>query len=176
MFTTLCGVATAPYLENFDADLSPCWTQDTADVFDWSVDANGTPSPGTGPSDDITGGGNYMYTEASVPRAHLMSAIMISQDIDISALTNPELNFFSHMYGTAQGTLRVDMHDGTGVHNCFSKSGDQGDVWVEENVLLNHNGSTVNFKIVAVLDTNSGGQAWPGDISVDNFRVSRSLC
>ena len=47
MFTTLCGVATAPYLEDFDAGFSNCWSQDTADVFDWSVDANGTPSPGT---------------------------------------------------------------------------------------------------------------------------------
>ena len=40
-----------------------------ADTFDWTVDANGTPSGGTGPSDDFTGGGNYMYTEASLPRA-----------------------------------------------------------------------------------------------------------
>ena len=50
MFTTLCGGATAPYLEDFDAGFSNCWSQDTADVFDWSVDANGcllytSPSP-----------------------------------------------------------------------------------------------------------------------------------
>ena len=56
-FTTLCGVAMAPYLENFDAGFSNCWTQDTADDFDWTLDAGGTPSSGTGPSDDVTGGG-----------------------------------------------------------------------------------------------------------------------
>ena len=82
------------------------------------LDANGTPSGGTGPSDDITGGGNYMFTEASVPRAYGDSAILISQDIDISALSFPELNFFSHMFGSAQGT-RVDMHDGSGYYNCI---------------------------------------------------------
>ena len=65
-----------------------------------------------------------MYTEASVPRAYLDSAILISQDIDVSALSFPELNFFSHMYGSAIGTLRVDMHDGSGYTTVFTKSGD----------------------------------------------------
>ena len=170
-FATACGVATSPYAETFDAGLSPCWTQDTADVFDWSVDANGTPSGGTGPSDDITGGGNYMFTEASVPRAYGDSAILISQDIDISSLTNAELNFFSHLYGSAIGTLRVDMNDGSGYSTVFTKSGDQGNAWVEESILLSTTASTVNFKIVAVLDSNSAGQTWPGDMAIDHFRV-----
>ena len=170
-FATACSVASAPYLENFDAGFSPCWTQDTADVFDWTLDANGTPSGGTGPSDDVTGGGNYMFTEASVPRAYGDSAILISEDIDISSLSNPELSFFSHMFGSAIGTLRVDMHDGAGYSTIFTKSGDQGDVWVEENVLLSTTASVVNFKIVAVLDSNSGGQSWPGDMAIDNFGV-----
>ena len=170
-FATACGVASAPYLENFDSGFSPCWTQDTADVFDWTLDAGGTPSGGTGPSDDVTGGGNYMYTEASVPRAHGDVAIMMTDDIDISSLTNPELNFYSHMFGTAIGTMTVDMYDGTNYTNVFSKSGDQGDVWVEESILLNTTATVVHFKITAVLDTNSGGQAWPGDMAIDNFGV-----
>ncbi|MEC9158891.1 MAG: choice-of-anchor J domain-containing protein, partial [Bacteroidota bacterium] len=134
-FSTACGVAVAPYMENFDAGFNNCWAQDTADVFDWTLDAGGTPSSGTGPSDDMTGGGNYMFTEASVPRAHGDVATMMTEDIDISALTNPELNFYSHMYGSAQGTMSVDIYDGTSYTNIFSKSGDQGDVWVEESVL-----------------------------------------
>ena len=170
-FTTLCSVAMAPYLENFDAGFSNCWTQDTADDFDWTLDAGGTPSGGTGPSDDVTGGGNYMYTEASVPRAHGDVATMMTGDIDISSLSNPELNFYSHMFGTAQGTMTVDMYDGTNYTNVFSKSGDQGDVWVEESVLLSTTATVVHFRITAVLDTNSGGQAWPGDMAIDNFGV-----
>ena len=170
-FNTLCAVAMAPYLENFDAGFSNCWAQDTADVFDWTLDDGGTPSGGTGPSDDMTGGGNYMYTEASLPRAHGDVATMMTGDIDISALSNPELNFYSHMYGTAQGTMSVDIYDGTSYTNIFSKSGDQGDVWVEESVLLTTTATVVHFKITAVLDTNSGGQAWPGDMAIDNFAV-----
>ena len=45
-------------------DSLTCWSQETNDDFDWTVDAGGTPSGGTGPSDDFTGGGNYMYTES----------------------------------------------------------------------------------------------------------------
>ena len=48
-FNTLCVAAMAPYLENFDAGFSNCWAQDTADVFDLTLDAGGTPSGGTGP-------------------------------------------------------------------------------------------------------------------------------
>ena len=54
-----------------------------------------------------------MYTEASVPRAYGDVATMMTDDIDISSLTNPEFNFYSHMFGTAQGTMTVDMYDGT---------------------------------------------------------------
>ena len=46
----------APYFQNFDSgNLPNCWIQDGNDNFDWTVDAGGTPSSNTGPSDDITG-------------------------------------------------------------------------------------------------------------------------
>ena len=170
-FTTSCGIATAPYLENFDAGFSNCWSQDTADTFDWTVDAGGTPSGGTGPSDDFTGGGNYMYTEASLPRAYGDSAIMYTEEIDISSLTNPELNFHTHMFGSAMGTMSIDVYDGNSYTNVFTKSGDQGDQWVEEIVLLNVTSDSIHFKIKAVLDSNAGGQTWPGDMAIDDFRL-----
>ena len=62
-FNTLCNAALAPTNETFDAD--SLTVGQAADTFDWTVDAGGTPSGGTGPSDDFTGGGNYMYTEAT---------------------------------------------------------------------------------------------------------------
>jgi len=170
-FNTLCDVAIAPTNENFDAGFSNCWTQDTADVFDWSLRSGSTPSGGTGPTDDFTGGGNYMYTETSLPRAHGDSAIMHSEEIDISGLTNAELRFLSHMYGDAIGTLRVDMWDGSAYSNVFTKSGDQGNVWNEELVMLSTTASTISFKVTAVVDTNAGGQAWTGDMAIDEFGV-----
>ena len=40
-----------------------------------------------------------------------------------------------------------------------------------ESVLLSTTATVVHFKVTAVLDTNSGGQAWPGDMAIDNFAV-----
>ena len=31
------------------------------DDFDWDLEAGGTPSANTGPSDDVSIGGNYVY-------------------------------------------------------------------------------------------------------------------
>jgi hypothetical protein len=53
----------------------------------------------------------------------------------------------------------------------FTKSGDQGDVWNEELVLLSTTASIVQFKVTAVLDSNAGGQTWPGDMAIDEFGV-----
>ena len=112
-----------------------------------------------------------MYTEASVPRAYGDTAILHSSNIDISGLTNAELRFFNHMYGSAMGTLLVDMWDGTTYTNVFSHSGDRGDVWNEELIMLTTQATVVQFRITAVLDSNSGGQTWPGDMAIDNFEV-----
>ena len=49
----------APYLENFDLGVGT-WTNNG-----WINDAFGTTSGNTGPTDDITGGGFYMYYETS---------------------------------------------------------------------------------------------------------------
>jgi hypothetical protein len=173
-FGTSCNASLAPTNETFDAGFSVCWSQDGNDDFDWSVDALGTPSGGTGPSDDFTGGGNYMYTEASLPRAHGDVATMYSEVIDISGLTNPELRFLNHMYGTAIGTLSVDLWDastGTNLATVFTHSGDRGNQWNEELIMLSTTATNVQFSITAVLDTNAAGQAWPGDIAIDEFGV-----
>ena len=173
-FTTSCNVAMAPTNETFDAGFSNCWSQDTADTFDWTVDAGGTPSGGTGPSDDFTGGGNYMFTEASLPRAYGDVATMYSEVIDISGLSNPELRFLNHMYGNAMGTLSVDLWDagtGTNLGTVFTHTGDRGDVWNEELIMLSTTASTIQFSITAVLDSNAGGQTWPGDMAIDEFGV-----
>ena len=173
-FNTLCNAALAPTNETFDAGFSNCWSQDTADTFDWTVDAGGTPSGGTGPSDDFTGGGNYMYTEASLPRAYGDVATMYSEVIDISGLSNPELRFLNHMYGSAMGTLSVDLWDagtGTNLGTVFTHTGDRGNQWNEELIMLSTTATSVQFSITATLDSNATGQTWPGDMAIDEFGV-----
>ena len=176
-FTTSCAAAAAPYFENFDAGFPLCWTQSTTDDADWTLDANGTPSSSTGPSDDMTGGGNYMFIETSGGSAG-KTFEMHSQSIDLSTLSSPELRFYSHMYGSSMGTLNVDVTNDNGATytNIFTKSGDQGNQWNEEIVPLSLTGS-VSFKITGIR-----GSSFRGDLAIDNFEVredsflSRSFC
>ena len=135
-FKTDCPARIAPFTENFDTIFPICWTQEDAlDDFDWELEAGGTPSADTGPSDDITGGGNYMYTEASNPRVDGDFAIMYSENIDLTNLSNPILQFYTHMYGSAIGELQIDLFDGNNYIPIFNKIGDKGDLWEEENIL-----------------------------------------
>ena len=85
--TTACPYRVAPFTENFDTSFPLCWSQESInDDFDWDLEAGGTPSNNTGPSDDVTIGGNYMYTEASNGRDDGDFAIIYSESIDISNL------------------------------------------------------------------------------------------
>jgi hypothetical protein len=166
-FTTSCAAAAAPYLENFDAGFPVCWSQSTTDNFNWTLDASGTPSGSTGPSDDITGGGNYMFIETS-SGSNGDSAVLLSQAIDLSALTVPELRFYSHMFGATINTLTVDISVDAGVTftQVFTKNGQQGNQWNEEFVDLSSYSGTVLFRI-----TGSKGASYTGDIAIDDFEI-----
>jgi len=174
---TVCDAVSAPYIEDFDGTAPTCWIESPNDVFDWTLNTGSTPSNGTGPSDDITGGGNYMHIETSLPRVSGDSAILISPAIDLSAMANPKLSFYSHMYGAAIGTLRIDASNdgGSTFSNIFTKSGDHGDQWNFEIVSLATFTDTIVFKIVAIVSDDGNGQAWTGDISIDNFEISEAL-
>ncbi len=180
-FFTFCDVTTSPYLQNFDASSFPnCFVQGndgTEDVFDWVLNSGTTVSLNTGPSDDITGGGSYIYIEASSPRVPGDSAVLYSPLIDKSSLTNSKLTFYSHMYGTSIGTLEIDVSDdgGSTYSTIYSKSGDQGDQWNFETVNLSGLSDTIIFKISATVGDNGSGQQWFGDIAIDNFEVSEAL-
>jgi hypothetical protein len=170
--TTACPYRIAPFTENFDASFPLCWSQEiNNDDFDWDLEAGGTPSANTGPSDDVSIGGNYMYTEASNPRDDGDFAIIYSESIDISGLNNPKLNFYTHMYGSAIGEIQIDMFDGNSYTPIFNKIGDQGDQWVEENVYLNTTSSYIHFRITGILSVNANGDTWPGDMAFDEFSV-----
>jgi PKD repeat protein len=137
--TTSCLPTLAPYTENFDGsnyvvavnfndtgEVASCWSRDVVDYF-W------TPGPpqfvfaGTGPSGDHTSGsGQYMYTDIiGFGGATPFEAILETPEIDLSALTDPQLTFWYHMFGTDIGDLDVDIDNGSGYTNLVSFSGQQ---------------------------------------------------
>ena len=140
----------APYSENFDGGLG------TMTNNGWILDASGTGSSGTGPSDDMTGGGNYVYYETSgSPQSPIT---LTSECLDISALAAPALRFSYHMYGATMGTLDVSVN-GTSV---WSLSGDQGNVWNQANVDLSTYSGQIDVRIQGIR-----GTSFTGDIAID---------
>ena len=116
-----------------------------------------------------------MYTEASAPRQDGDFAIMYSEEIDLSTLTNPEIRFYTHMYGSAIGELQVDVFDNGSYTTIFNKIGEQVDAWVEEVILINPTSTIVHFRITGILGVNANGDTWPGDIAIDEFSVVEAI-
>ena len=83
------GCNSAPTFDNFDISIGT-WTNDG-----WVVNASGTLSGSTGPSDDMTGGGNYLYYETS--NEYAPTVTLTSECLDLSDLTAPSLTFNYHM-------------------------------------------------------------------------------
>jgi len=184
-FTVGIGtLVTAPYTQNFDSfstcstsslcgldcSLSAGWVNvqnGNGDIADWRANSGSTPSSGTGPFSDHTGGGNYLYVEAS--SCFDQMAMVLSPCIDLSASSVPYLDFWYHMDGGDMGELHVDvLADGVLYEDVITPiSGDQGFNW--QNVQVNlapYAGSVVNIRFRA-----NTGPDFQSDIAIDDVQV-----
>lgn len=177
---------TIPLTENFDS-IATCGTGNdcaatvcplgngwenlsngSQDDIDWRVDANGTPSTGTGPaSDHTTGNDNYIYLEASGGCTG-QEAVLISPCIDLTTATVPQMSFWYHMNGTNVGELHVDVFDGSQwVEDVIALIGSQGNNWNQGFVnLQSYAGNIVNIRFRGIT-----GDGWSSDIALDDIDI-----
>ena len=152
-----------PDLETFDSGIGD-WEQGTGDDGDWTLDANGTQSNNTGPSDDITGGGNYFYTEASSNGLGGNATVILNSPCyDLSGLTEAGFSFYYHMFGTNVGSLDLEISSDNGDNwiNIFSASGNIGDFWNAVSIDLSpYLGQSVKFRFIGLT-----GNGWSSDIA-----------
>jgi len=161
-------VSSFPYNQSFETGTGN-WVQETTDDLDWTRDASGTPSSGTGPSTGADGS-YYMYIEASVDGTGFpnKNAIIYTPCFDVSSLTIAELSFSYHMNGTAMGNLVVELStdEGSTWTSLWSISGSQGDVWNEVKLdLPSGSGLKIRFN-------GTTGSSWSSDIAIDNVGIS----
>ena len=99
-----------------------------------------------------------------------LTAELETPDIDLSALTVPELRFWYHMYGGSTGDLQVDIYDGTNWNtNVDLISGEQGNQWFERIVnLAAYAGQTIRVRFVSSTGTTP---TQFGDIAIDDFQI-----
>ncbi|MEL7423143.1 MAG: MopE-related protein [Bacteroidota bacterium] len=188
-FQTGCAPANTSQLETFDQQLTcttqcgtTCtttgqWRNVEGDDFDWIVHTGSTPTlVGTGPNDDITGGGNYVYIEANGSQctpgaeAYLQSSCIL---LDKQGTDSCHLSFYYHMSGLNSGSLRVEASDDGGLSWTpqWQVAGRQGADWQNAYVSLADypDGAELQLRLVA-----SKGDGIFGDIAIDHIRLHGS--
>lgn len=188
-FQTGCSPSAPTNVETFDeqvlcgglcgtsCELTGVWRNVDGDAFDWLVNTGPTPTlVGTGPDDDISGGGNYVYIEANGSQcaqgeeAYLQSSCML---LDKQGTDSCHLSFYYHMSGINSGTLRIAASDDGGLSwtDLWQVSGRQDTAWQNAYISLADyaDGTLLQLRLIA-----SKGDGIFGDIAVDQIRVHGS--
>ncbi len=165
------GITSFPYTEGFENTLG-AWSQSSADDINWTVDANGTPSNGTGPSSAIQGS-YYIFVEASGNGTGYPNkrAIINSPCYDLNAQSSASFSFNYHQYGsTDMGTLALEVSNDNGSSwvSMWNSSGNLGNSWQSANVdLTAYVGGSIQLRFNRVT-----GSTWQADIAVDNINLT----
>ncbi|WP_051229581.1 immunoglobulin-like domain-containing protein [Psychroserpens burtonensis] len=165
------GITSFPYAEGFENTLG-AWTQSSADDIDWTVDANGTPSSGTGPS-SASQGSFYVFVEASGNNTGYPTkqAILNSPCFDLSGLSDAIFSFKYHQFGAADmGSIALEASDDNGATwtSLWSSTGNLGNSWLTTNVdISSYVGATVQLRFNRVT-----GGTWQADIAIDDIGLS----
>lgn len=164
--TTLCSGNAWP------SPITGFWKNETGDNWDFRLWKNNTPSGGTGPDDDITGGGKYLYIETScaggVPNIQGKKAILSSRCALIHAAGPCSMSFNWHLFGINIGSLKLEISTDAGQNwsPIFQKTGNQGNGWHREFIDLSpFDGLIANFRFTA-----TGGNGPLGDLALDDIR------
>ena len=201
VFTTLdpClnSISSYPYTEDFQAG-EGLWEQPNNDDGIWTRDANGTPSPETGPS----GGFNpsspgtqetnnfYMYVEGTLNQNPGPGSIVYFESpcIDLTGRQNGNFSFRYHMYGSDMGTLEVEISQDFGVNwtsiNTLNgqQQVNQTDPWLERNIDLSaYNGQIIKLRFKGTTPPNPPGNTngslapFRTDMAIDYINITSDI-
>jgi len=140
------------------------------DDCDWAVRDVPTPSLNTGPTQDQSGNGKYLYIEAS--GCYSRKAYLFSPKFNFSTLALPFVTFYYHMYGITIATMTFEWSlDGNLWFNVWSMSGNQGNSWQLAYIDISYLGNLpqVYFRVGG-----KTGTSFTSDMAFDNFSVQGS--
>lgn len=171
----------APYLETFDSGARgvadclpggvgslPAGWNDGGGSGAFTVNLGSTVSPGTGPADDVTGGGLYVYAETS-NGCNLGRFVLVSPQVNVSALVSSSLHLRAHLLGANIGVLSIEELDGaSGQWHRIASYGNAsfGDVW---NVIEVPLGARAGPDLCQVRFIYEGASGFAGDLALDQI-------
>jgi hypothetical protein len=152
-----------PFATDFESSLG--WFNDINDDFDWTRMSGSTPSVGTGPS-DAAQGSYYAYLEVSNTNHPQKTAILYSPCFNLINTNDLHISFSYHMLGSP-GILRLEAStDGTSWAQIWSKTGNQGSLWLSDTVDLSNYSTASGLRLRF---RGTSGSTWQGDICIDNI-------
>lgn len=174
-------ISSLPYSESFETPANlGLWLQASGDDGDWVQDNGGTPSTGTGPSTG-SDGSYYLFLEASTNGSvgeigANATAILEGPCIGLSSLSNVQLSFDYHAFGSdiATATLTLQGSTAEGIwFNLFSSPSPltSQDLWISETVNLSSYSQDMKVRFVGTT-----GNGWSSDLAIDNIRFSEISC
>lgn len=173
-FTTEC--ADVSFFTDFD-DLSSCtakcntpclltgvWQNTPNDDNDWVVRLGKTPSFNTGPDSDVSGSGNYVYTETSYPCGSGALSILQSNCIfiDNNVATDCAFSFQTHLKGATIGSLSLLAYSVSANtwDTLWTVVGAQGDGWQKYYIDLSaYAGQTIQLRFEGIRGGSTGDMA-----------------
>jgi len=190
--TTLCGMETAPWNEDFEGtgfdaatgDFDGCYTISTSTTYFWRTGTGATPTNNTGPSaDHTTGSGKYGYIESSFSwGGGDTESDMETMEIDLDTLSTPELTFWWHAAGGNIDELEVEIYDGAtwtseltiNSTNNTLQSG-SGDPWQEAVVdLSTYAGDTIKVRFTGSRSSAFGFTSTQADWAIDDIEIDNA--
>ena len=171
-----CLVSTFPFTEDFDTwsgTVPTCWSgiKTSTSGGGWTLDANGTGSFGTGPL-NANSGSQYVYLEGSGLSTSTISYIDLPP-FDLTSVTNPQLRFYYHMYGTAMGTLSVEVSTDNKMTwaTVYSISGQQQSVQSDDYILDSANLTGYGTSETWIRFVGGGHTSFSTDMAIDDIYV-----
>ena len=174
-------ISTFEHVEDFElfstanpTTLIEGWFNEVGTDIEWQT-AKFTPTGNTGPTgDNTTGSGNFIYVESSFEGEGFPSktAQVVSPCFDVTALTNPTLEFWYHMQsdrepeGDRMGSLAVDVYDGVWNEAVWTISGHQGTDWIKKTISLTGYNDILKVRFSVVT-----GDFQTSDVAIDDVKV-----
>lgn len=178
--TTPCAPLVAPWTEDFTGGSMPaCWDQSATSGGPWVFSGNpGWDASGTADHTNGTTQTGFAWMDHSGTD---VDVILMSPQIDVSALNVPELRFWVNSnYSqavTPPNNLIVEAFDGTTWQNLMVVAGNTGPSWVEYNVVIQpsmvFSGNLVQVRFHAESNGNSG-QDYYNDAIIDDVSITEA--
>lgn len=140
----------------------------------WQTNTGPTSTATTGPVDDVSGGGTYLYMESSGARSGDQAQLCFDC-VDLTSTSPYNLVFNYHMYGSSVGFLQVDIANGDSTTEILlngPQHSSSEDPWSRYTIdLTPYSGSVVQICFTGEIQADANGSTFNADIALDNIQI-----